>query len=528
MQPVDIDTATLNDLAKNLRKAIQKAFTNSKADRAILDSLKNTLEVSNKTIAKELESLISLLEGAKSNKDLEKLVKAYESKLQGLTVEDLTKARDIFAGSEASLSSKGATFKSQRTKTTKFIQESLGSTLPPDKVSALSTILQLGHNTGVYSFKLVDELRILGRAQQVQTSKVDTSLVASIQKFKRVEFLVARLVDISKTQDLIDVFGYDVTNSNHLAQLLDSVFNGNISEQQLFEKIKALDAENKIVSKTANDYIEYIQFKGKFQLFSTLEKNATKGSVSVSLSIENILDNAIKGNVISALTRAGNTVLLQNIKKYMKEADYRKFSSEFSKIAYADKEIVNILVKLVSSKTFKQLVVDRVAGAILKERIPDYKQKKDLAIDTSIVPTKVKVDNSKVKQAQNKLKSTLTSSTSIRQPALRTSRGQFTSLTKLENLIRSMLLSTIQKNMERPNLRNQTGRFAESIKLDRLQRERDGAITAFLSYMKYPYATFEKGGKQGFRGYYPSRLIDQSVRELAKELVTARMKTVIV
>ena len=81
--------------------------------------------------------------------------------------------------------------------------------------------------------------------------------------------------------------------------------------------------------------------------------------------------------------------------------------------------------------------------------------------------------------------------------------------------------------MQRPNLRNQTGRFASSVKLESVSQARDGALTAFLSYMRYPYATFENGGKQGKKGYYPSRLIDQSVREIAKTLVTQRMKVTV-
>ena len=111
--------------------------------------------------------------------------------------------------------------------------------------------------------------------------------------------------------------------------------------------------------------------------------------------------------------------------------------------------------------------------------------------------------------------------------SLRSPQGQFTSVTKLETLIRASLQRTIIKNMQRPNLRNQTGRFASSVKLESVSQARDGALTAFLSYMRYPYATFENGGKQGKKGYYPSRLIDQSVREIAKTLVTQRMKVTV-
>lgn len=526
MDNIDLDRATLNDLAKNLRKAIQKTFSNTKADRKILDSIKNSLDISSNNILKEVNSIIELLTSAKSDSSLANVISAYESHLHGLTLEDFQSISAALASSTDQLHTKEASFDTQRKRTTEFIKSILPN-IATDKLTALTKVLQLGHSSGVYSFKLVDELRILGRVGQVQTSKSGTSLAASIEKFKRAEFLISRLVDTSKVQDLINTFGYDITNSNQLAKLLEDIFSGTISESQVYDKIKQLDADSSIKSKTVNDYIEYIQFGDKFQLFSTLEKNATKNNVSVSLTIENALDNIIKGNVISALSRAGNTVMLANIQKYMSTADYAKFKQEFSKVAFADKEIVSVLTKLVSSKTFKQLVVERIVNPVLNIPTNDYKQSKPLAIDIPVAKTKIKVDNSKIINAQKRLKTVLSEQTTTT-PKLRNLQGQFTSLTKLETLIRSLLLETIQKNMQRPNLRNQTGRFAESVKLDRLQRERDGSLTAFLSYMKYPYATFEKGGRQGFRGYYPSRLLDQSAREIATKLVTARLKTVIV
>ena len=81
--------------------------------------------------------------------------------------------------------------------------------------------------------------------------------------------------------------------------------------------------------------------------------------------------------------------------------------------------------------------------------------------------------------------------------------------------------------MVKPRLVNRTGRFADSVKLEGLAN-RDGEITAFLSYMKYPYATFEPGNRQGSESRSPAKLIDVSVREIAKTMVTNRLKTVIV
>lgn len=112
-------------------------------------------------------------------------------------------------------------------------------------------------------------------------------------------------------------------------------------------------------------------------------------------------------------------------------------------------------------------------------------------------------------------------------PRLRTTTGRFTSLVNIEKLIKASLQETVIKNMQRPNLRNQTGRFAKSVELVKVS-QRGKAIQAFLTYMKYPYQTFEPGFKQGHKGYDPRRLIDQSVREIATKLVKARLQTVFV
>lgn len=112
-------------------------------------------------------------------------------------------------------------------------------------------------------------------------------------------------------------------------------------------------------------------------------------------------------------------------------------------------------------------------------------------------------------------------------PRLRSVGGKFTSLVSVRALINELLTETIADNMVRPNLKHQTGRFAESVKLVDL-KQRGDTLQAFLTYMKYPYQTFEPGFAQGFRGYDPRRLIDTSVREIATKIVKTRMQTVVV
>lgn len=172
---------------------------------------------------------------------------------------------------------------------------------------------------------------------------------------------------------------------------------------------------------------------------------------------------------------------------------------------------IDVLNNALDSKAFKDSLIEEKFS-------PSIKKALTVLITDTVVGTKPIV-----KKVSKKIK---TGSKPKAHP-LRDTKGQFTSVTKLENLMRPMLLDTIIKNMQRPNLRYQTGRFAESVKLNKIVNK-DGALNIFLTYMRYPYATFERGGKQGHKGYYPSRLIDQSVREIAVKLTKARFKTTIV
>jgi hypothetical protein len=99
--------------------------------------------------------------------------------------------------------------------------------------------------------------------------------------------------------------------------------------------------------------------------------------------------------------------------------------------------------------------------------------------------------------------------------------------------INSNLHDQIKKNMgtgdRRDVLNYRTGRFAQSARVERLSESRQGMITAFYSYMKNPYATFSRGGRQE-RPYTrdPKLLISKSIRELAGTQVANRMRAVLV
>lgn len=175
-----------------------------------------------------------------------------------------------------------------------------------------------------------------------------------------------------------------------------------------------------------------------------------------------------------------------------------------------------------SSKSVLELVEDHIVGALTG------KQVKSIHTNVSVTTKKTATINIPINVSKPKGNTKSIGKLPVpKLPTLRTPKGRFTSLTSLEVLIRSALPPVLLKNMERPNLRNRTGRFRNSVELNSLVRQRDGSLTAFLSYMRYPYATFEKEGKQGRKGYYPTRLIDKSVREIASKLVKERLRVIV-
>ena len=93
------------------------------------------------------------------------------------------------------------------------------------------------------------------------------------------------------------------------------------------------------------------------------------------------------------------------------------------------------------------------------------------------------------------------------------------SLTSLQNLINQHLQSVISANMGDGSSRNilnyRTGRFAASASVQSMSQSRQGMITAFYSYMKNPYQTFEPGYAQGNpKSRDPKLLIAKSIREI--------------
>lgn len=114
-------------------------------------------------------------------------------------------------------------------------------------------------------------------------------------------------------------------------------------------------------------------------------------------------------------------------------------------------------------------------------------------------------------------------------------QGKFAAVNtaNLQAILNQGLKDSIRKNMgtggRKDILNYRTGRFAESVHIERLSVSREGMITAFYTYMKYPYQTFEPGFAQGDpSSRNPRLLISKSIRDIATTLVSNRMRAVLV
>jgi hypothetical protein len=104
-------------------------------------------------------------------------------------------------------------------------------------------------------------------------------------------------------------------------------------------------------------------------------------------------------------------------------------------------------------------------------------------------------------------------------------------LSQLLALINSQLQDVISANMGDGKSRNvlnyRTGRFASTVKVEQINSNKQGMISAFYSYMKNPYATFSSGGRQSTpKSRDPKLLISKSIREIAQQVVSNNLRAV--
>ncbi len=197
-------------------------------------------------------------------------------------------------------------------------------------------------------------------------------------------------------------------------------------------------------------------------------------------------------------------------------------------------------LQLESSPKIIELIEDSLLSAATgkpKKYAKEYTGRLDnlasLNLQTSSGVGKAKASIAKNKQELQKLKSeTQKAKQKVKEQKL-LPKESTVNLLNLQHLMNMHIQDVVSANMGGGNrkdiLNYRTGRFAASVQVERLTMSREGMITAFYNYMKYPYATFSEGGKQSRpTSRDPKLLISKSIREIAAETVANRLRAVVV
>ncbi len=200
----------------------------------------------------------------------------------------------------------------------------------------------------------------------------------------------------------------------------------------------------------------------------------------------------------------------------------------------SSKQFQEDLVQMKSSPSFGEMIMNHIANVLVGKPTETVSfNHKDVEIasikapkyDLRMLQKLVKEDIEKLEALKAKLNK--------KAPALRQTSGQFYSLANLQDLINARLMPQIAANMGtgfNTNILNlRTGRFAASAEVVKMTQSKEGMITAFYTYMKYPYQTFEPGYRQGYPASRdPKLLISKSIKEIAITKVSNKMRAVLI
>lgn len=296
-------------------------------------------------------------------------------------------------------------------------------------------------------------------------------------------------------------------------------------------------------------------------LFVTTDKRLYKNKVELKLTTEvqfakfnqdagRLLIDA--GKAISALTKSvkenvslpsqelavekGLVRLYTNLDKLAKEVKnkaiaYKSLPLKLSKEAQANLDRilknVEVMEKIISSPGSR--AIPEHVGYLISCTLQGIKAKQE----TSAAKVTGKLLDSKATKATGKRIQVVNTKIKVvsKAKAIRTVQGKFYSLASLQLLINSQLQDVISANMGSGDSRNtlnyRTGRFAASASVTKMSQSREGMITAFYTYMKNPYQTFEPGFKQGSpKTRDPKLLIGRSIRDIAATKVANTLRAV--
>jgi hypothetical protein len=266
----------------------------------------------------------------------------------------------------------------------------------------------------------------------------------------------------------------------------------------------------------------------------SLQESRINGRYVKTVILENSSDNKKKGTavkkVITDLSR-GKAAAVEN--KKLLEATLFKFLKNIEDQGFKDleRELSRIdFSELTDSPSYMKTLDSIVESAWLGRNIGNNAKIKKKQLKLSLQKPKapkVTKTKKKVVKAPNRLKSKpkiklspIAASLNISQ----STRQSFLNLTKIKLYVNSHMHDRMQEKMKGQRLNYRSGRLARSAQVVNIQQTRKDTIALYYTYMKNPYATFAKGGKQHTPRRDVDNLIMASARSLAREVVANKFK----
>lgn len=368
-------------------------------------------------------------------------------------------------------------------------------------IKELKELFNAGHLTGVFTSRLVRTFGV--------RNKDNSFTVAS--GHEEVAKLVQAAIDLATTADLLSSNIYD--------------------DPELFLRTdkRLYDSATELRLTTEVQFAKGNQDVGKM---------LAQAGNALSSAIKAVQPGAMPSSYASSVGKAVKSLFnnLNTINGYISDR-IRELESTPS----VDPKVQQVLANAMNTqKVFEELIsskgsdsiVDHIVNSTIKAIDPKAKVNKSNT--TASARRKVSSVNTKPSKPKKVALTSKAKAIAVKIRELKTPAQHGTAdLVMLQAILDAELVRTVKANMgdgSRSDILNlRSGRFAESVSVEKLSESRAGMITAFYTYMKYPYATFSQGGKQSVpKSRDPKILISKSIRELLQSRVSNRLRAVLV
>lgn len=278
---------------------------------------------------------------------------------------------------------------------------------------------------------------------------------------------------------------------------LEHAFGQSIAEKRVSAGVDTL--YNKVLAQVNSEKAAQQVFK-ELGLEVWLDFVSTDSITSAKLYVGSSSKNRAQATQEKQLLNKAKDSLTTVLANYMAK-DVRAWRGSDDRVEIEKKKIVETFNKSVKLKTKSIDTKRNLSKTTTKKKVVKTKSKKSTQKTAKKIPLVAK------------------------EKVLARKRKPAKSTISLAALINQKLPETVAKNMRLPGLQYRSGRFAGSVRVTDITSTSQGFPSIGYTYQKYPYQTFEPGFARGSADRDPRKVIDKSIREIARELLIGRLYT---